>query len=79
MSGTSITCKLLITLLIICMIVVPVLANEPFDKAWAIAFLVGSLPWIIVAFILDVRDSAELETKIKLLEDRVKELEDKNK
>lgn len=79
MSGNSIVYKLLTTVLIICVIVVPVLTNEPLDKPMAIMFLICVSVWIIAGLISDVRDSSELETKIKLLEDRIKELEDKKK
>lgn len=75
MSGNSIAYKLLTMVLIICMIVVPVLANEPLDKPMAIAFLICVSIWLIAGLIVDIRDSSELEAKIKVLEDRVKELE----
>ena len=77
MSGNSIAYKLLVIVLIICVIVVPVLTNEPLDKSMAIMFLICVSVWLIAGFIADIRDSSELETKIKSLEDRVKELEDK--
>jgi len=79
MSGNSIAYKLLTIVLIICMIVVPVFTNDPLDKPSAIAFLICISIWIIAGFIADVKDSSEHETKIKLLEDRIKELENKNK
>ena len=79
MSGNSIAYKLLTLVLIICMIVVPVLANEPLDKPMVIMFLICVSVWIIAGIIADIRDSSELEAKIKVLEDRVKELENKNK
>lgn len=79
MSVYSIICKLLTIGLIIVAITAPVLTNEPFDKPMAIAFLVCTLPWIIASLIVDIINSAEFEAKIKLLEDRIEELEDKNK
>ena len=79
MSGNSIAYKLLTTVLIICLIVVPVLANEPLDKPTAITFLICVSIWIIAGVIVDIKDSSELEAKIKVLEDRVKELENKKK
>lgn len=79
MSVNSIVYKFMIIILIICIIVAPVLANEPFDKPTAIVFLICISIWIIAGLITDINDSSELEAKIKLLEDRIKELEDKNK
>lgn len=79
MSGHSIICKFMTMVLIICAIVAPVLTSEPLDKPSVIMLLVCILPWIIAGLIVDAISSAELETKIKFLEDRVKELEDKNK
>ena len=79
MSVYSIICKLLTIGLIIVAIAAPVLTNEPFDKPMAIAFLVCTLPWVTVGLIVDIKNSAKFEAKIKLLEDRVKELEDKIK
>lgn len=79
MSGNSIAYKLLTTVLIICVIVVPILANEPLDKPMVIMFLVCVSIWLIAGFIVDIRDSSEFEPKIKVLEDRIKELEDKKK
>lgn len=45
-----------------------------------VGLLIGAVGGAFIGgFIADIKDSSEYETKIKSLEDRVKELEDKNK
>ena len=79
MSGISTICRFMVIVLIICAIVAPVFSSEPLNKGDAIILLIFTIPWAIGDIIVDANNSAKLETKIKFLEDRVKELEDKKK